>query len=162
MLTKHVAGRVYDYDYCIGKAGRAGSSFAQPLDFALGSQKSLYLVSRGNEFSPSHGVTKFTMDHEVLWEDRGLSFGGGESPWPSSVAVDSSESVYVSDDYMNRIFLYDRDGDFLGGWGAGGRGAGELNGPFGLAFDEEDRLYVVDSLGHRVQRFTKEGRFLGG
>ena len=47
MLTKHVAGRVYDYDYCIGKAGRAGSSFAQPLDFALGSQKSLYLVSAG-------------------------------------------------------------------------------------------------------------------
>ena len=160
MLTKHVAGRVYNYDYCIGRLGIGGNSFLYAVDFALGSAGSLYVLSRGNEFYPCHGITKCTLDHRFLWDDRGDSFAGGQAVWPSSVAVDSHEDLYVSDEYTCLIFRYDRDGNFLGSWGGRGTAEGELNAPSGLAFDREDNLYVVDSLNHRVQVFTKEGRFL--
>ena len=160
MLTRKAAGRIYNYDYCLGREGIGGGGFLSGQDFALGSGGSLYVLSRGNEFTPSQGITKCTLDHQFLWDDRGLSFCGGRSPWPTCVAVDSDETVYISDEAANLIFLYDRDGNFLGSWGIKGSGDGELNSPSGLAFDREDNLYVVDSLNHRVQKLTKDGKFL--
>ena len=160
MLTRRVAGRVYNYGYCIGREAVAGHGFAFPVDFAVGSGGTLYVVSRGEEFFPSHGITKCTLNHEVLWEDRGLGFAKGQSPWPTSVGVDSNENVYISDEYVNLIFVYDKVGNLLNSWGVKGSGNGEFNGPSGLAFDKEDNLYVVDSLNQRVQVFSKDGKFL--
>ena len=161
MLTKQVAGRVYNYDYCIGRNSQSGGAgFSVPMDFALGSGGSLYVVSRGNDFAPSQGVTKCTLDHEFTWDNRGPGYCGGESPWPMSVDVDSSENFYVSDDYTSRIHVFDKDGNPLSSWGTKGSGDGELDGPSGLAFDKQDNLYIVDGLNHRVQKFTKEGKLL--
>ncbi len=160
MLTRHVAGRVYNYDYCIGKTAVGGNGFYFAVDFALGSGESLYVISKGAEFMPGQGITKCTLHHEVLWEDRGLPFGGGESPWPASIAVDISEKIYIADDHVNRIFMYNKDGEFLGSWGATGSGDGQLLGPSGLACDNENYVYVVDGRNSRVQKFTQEGKFL--
>ena len=66
---------------------------------------------------PHHGLTKCTLDHDLIWEDRGLSFGGNQCRWPRGVAVDSGENVYVSDDYTSEIFMYGKDGEFQGKWG---------------------------------------------
>ena len=172
MLTRQVAGRVYNYDYCLGQSQVGHKGFSGPLDFALGSEESLYVVSRGQEFVPGMGITKLTLNHELLWGERGLGFARGQSLWPTSVDVDSEEKVYISDEHTSQIFIYDKDGEFLGKWGTanganGERGItkgsadGEVNGPSGLAFDKEDNLYIADSLNHRVQKFSYEGKFLG-
>lgn len=160
MLTRHIAGRIYNYEYCIGRVAPIGPGFNAPQDFALGSGGSLYVLSKGSDLAPMHGITKCTLNHELLWENRGGGFGGGQSPWPSSIVVDSNENVYTCDDYVSQIFIFDKDGNFLSSWGTKGSGDGELNAPSGLAFDKEDNLYVVDGLNHRVQKFTKDGKFL--
>jgi DNA-binding beta-propeller fold protein YncE len=160
MLTKQVSGRVYNYDFCIGMFALVGNGFYMPLDFALGSEDTMYVVHRGSEFQPSHGISKCTFNHVNLWDDRSGDFGKGESVWPSSLDVDSKENVYVSDDAVNRIFISDKDGNSVGSWGKAGSGDGELNGPWGLAFDKEDNLYIVDGLNSRIQKFTKDGKFL--
>ena len=161
MLTTQVAGRVYNYDYCMGRSQVAGRGFGRPFDFVRGSGDSLYVVSRGHEFVPGQGITKCTLNHELIWEDRGPGFTKGRSTWPVSVDLDSHENVYVSDDYTCEIFMYDKDGDSLGQWPTTkGSSDGELHGPSGLAFDKEDNLYIVDSLNHRVQMFDIEGKFL--
>ena len=162
MLTRKVDGRIYNFGYCIGREGPFGSGFILPVDFALGSGGSLYVVSRSNEFFPTHGLTKCTVDHQYLWEHRGPAFGNGAGDWPTCVEVDSDERVYVSEEYTSRILMFDKDGTFLGAWGTKGSGDGDLNGPSGLAFDKEDNVYVADGLNHRVQKFTKDGRYLGG
>jgi DNA-binding beta-propeller fold protein YncE len=160
MLTRYVRDRVYNYEYCIGRNAQAGAGFSQPMDFAVGDGGALYVVNKANEFNPGHGLTKCTLGSEFLWEDRGLGFAGGDSPWPASVALDSEEKVYVSDDHTCRITVYDKDGNRLGAWGTKGSGPGQLNGPSGLGFDNEDNLYIVDALNSRVQVFTKDGKFL--
>ena len=164
MLTQHIAGRVYNYSYSIGRLAVAGDGFLFPVDLALGSGGSLYVVNRGHELNSCQGLTKCTLNHELIWEDRGLGFGNGQTPWPdswpTSVALDSKENVYVSDEFANLVLIFDKDGNFLVSWGEKGSGEGELNGPSGLAFDREDNLYMVDSLNHRVQKFTKDGKFL--
>ena len=161
MLTRYVAGRVYDYDYSIGRQALAEYGFWRPVDFAIGSARSLYVLNRGGEYLASRGVTKCTLDHELIWEDRGPEFAGGESLWPTSVALDRDEKVYVSDEHVNRVFVYDKDGNFQGSWGTSGSDDGQLKGPSGIAFDRKDNIYIVDSLNHRIQKFTKDGEHLG-
>ena len=158
MRTRQVAGRVYNYERCFGRNAQAGAGFQLPMDFALGSDESIYVVSRSHEFAPGWGISKCTLEHEFIWDDRGVNFQGGQSPWPMSVDVDSNENVYVSDDYTSRISIFDKDGNSMSHWGTKGSGTGELNGPSGLAFDKDDNLYIVDSLNHRVQKFTKDGK----
>ena len=160
MRTKQVSGRVYNFGYCMGRSAQAGPGFQQPIDFALGSGDSMYVINRGTEFNAAWGITKCTLNEEFIWDDRGPGFAKGQSEWPVSVDVDSSENVYISDDYTGRIHIYDKDGNYLDDWGTKGSGDGELNGPSGLAFDQEDNLYISDSLNHRVQKFTKDGKSL--
>ena len=162
MLTRYISGRVYNYEYSIGRNANAGAGFSHPVDFAVAPGGVLYVINKGNEFNPGAGLTKCTLDSEFIWEDRGPGFAGGDSPWPSSVAVDSRENVYVSDDYASHVDVYDKEGNHTGRWGAKGAGTGELNGPSGLDFDDDDNLYVVDGLNHRVQVFTREGKLLSG
>ena len=185
MQTRYAAGRVYNYVETVSHGLGGGRGFSGGADFAVGSQGSLYVIGKGTESRPFTGVGKSTLDHRFIWEDKGLDFAGGLSPWPTSIALDSEENVYISDDYSNRIFVYDKDGEPLGFWPekepvapepyspsrlgfdlymaklrGGLDGDGEFNGPSGITFDEEDNLYVVDSHNHRVQVLTKDGKFL--
>ena len=160
MQTRQIAGRVYNFGYCIGRNATAGPGFSQCSDFCLGSGGSLYVVNRGTEYNPSQGITKLTLNHEFIWDLRGHTFGDGRSRWPCSIDVDSNENVYVSDDYTHELYIYDKDGSYLGCWDTKGSGDRELNAPSGIAFNKEDHLYVVDTLNHRIQKFTKDGKFL--
>ena len=119
MRTKYVNGRVYNYDFTHGCSGVGGKNFFYPCDFALGPQGNMYVLSKGMEWFPSQGITKCNLDHEFFWEDRGRKFMDGQAPQPSSIAVDSEENVYVSEEMTNHIFIFDKDGNRLGSWGSG-------------------------------------------
>jgi DNA-binding beta-propeller fold protein YncE len=160
MLTTVASGRVYDYSYCIGAYGMAGQAFGTPYDFALGRNGHVYVVNRGAE-GLGQRVTMCTVDHEFLGAFGSYGSGEGQFIWPNSLELDREENVYISDDYLNRISVYDKEGTYLSHWGQSGSGEGELRGPAGIAFDSYDNLYVVDCHNSRVQKFTQEGKFLG-
>jgi len=84
----------------------------------------------------------------------------GEMIWPAGIALDSQENVYVTDEWLNRVSVFDKDGTFLRCWGSAGSGDGEFDGPSGIAIDQQDVLYIVDSRNHRIQKFTQDGEFL--
>lgn len=159
MLTTASAGRVYDYSYCIGMVAMSGSGFWAPMDFALGANGVIYVVNRGME-GLGQRITKCTLEHEFLGQFGAPGTADGQFIWPTSIDLDQDENLYVSDECLHRISIFDKDGNFLSKWGQPGSGDGELNGPSGLAFDREDHLYIVDSLNSRVQKFTKDGKFL--
>ena len=159
MLTTVAAGRVFDYNYCIGMYGGSGQAFWAPHDFVLGSNGLLYVVSRGAE-ELGQRVTMCTLDHDFLGQFGSYGSGDGQFIWPHSLGLDNDENVYVSDEYVHRISVFDKEGAFLSQWGQAGSGEGEFNGPAGIVFDSDYNLHIVDSLNHRVQKFTKEGKFL--
>ena len=160
MLTTVAAGRVFDYSYCIGMYAMAGQGLGSPYDFALGSGGRLYIINRGAE-ELGQRVTICTLDHEFLGQFGSNGSGDGQFIWPQSLDLDSDGNVYVSDDYLNRISVFDKEGAFLSHWGEAGSGESQLSGASGIAFDADDNLYVVDSGNSRVQKFTKDGKFLG-
>ena len=161
MLTKHVRGRTFNYDYCLGGVGLNGAGLFFPSDFALGPDRTLYVLSKGYEFLPSQGITKFTLDSKLLWDSRGLDYLEGRGPFPSGVAVDSGGNVYVADEYTNGIYIFDEDGNPAGSWGAdkpGGGGVGDIvfeaPNTWGIHFD----LYLK-KVGARDA--TKDGELNG-
>jgi DNA-binding beta-propeller fold protein YncE len=90
-----------------------------------------------------------------------FNFDDGSLVWPTAIAFDHDWNVYVSDEWLNRISIFSKDGDYISKWEERpGTGDGELNRPAGLAFDADGNVYVVDSGNNRIQKFTKDGRFL--
>ncbi len=155
----------YTYSKTIGLlvVGR-GRGFSHPVDMAIGHGGSLYVLNRGTSDTagrlPLKRVTVCSLSEEYLDEFGTGGAGEGEFMWPASIAADSDGNVYVSDEALHRIQIFDHKGVLLGAWGVKGEANGELNGPSGLAFDKDESLLVVDSKNHRIQRFAKDGAFL--
>ena len=158
MLTTVAAGRVFDYSYCIGMYGMSGQGFWSPQDFALAGD-TMYVLSRGAE-ELGQRVSRVTLDHEFLGQFGAFGRGDGQFVWPRSIALDDDGNVYASDDFLNRVSIFDPEGTFVSCWGETGDGKGQLNGPCGMAFDADGNILVVDSANNRVQRFTSDGKFL--
>ncbi len=165
-LTTVVPGRVWDFSHAVGRNAAIGTGFSQPAGMALTSNGVSYIVSRGNENNFGSRISKVFIggfhEEDLLGEFGFYGEKDGDVLWPNSVAVDSQGDVYVSDDWLNRISVFNSDGEFKSVWGTSGSGQGELDGPAGLAFDANDNLYVVDSRNHRVQVFTKDGNYVSG
>ncbi len=130
-----------------------------PVDIALGGEGRMYILCRQEGTAL---VRKYSFDDE----DRG-NFGEigdeeGKFQWPVSIIADAEENVYISDEALDRISSFDREGEFLACFGESGSGEGQLNRPAGLVLDADENVLVVDSMNHRVQKFTKEGRFILG
>ena len=85
---------------------------------------------------------------------------------PTGLATNSADDLFVFDSGSHQILKFDKDGNFLLGWGKLGSGEGELNcyedkGTIcGIATDAQGNLYVADKGNHRIQKFDGEGNFL--
>ena len=156
-----ISTRTYHYDRTIGRQEFSGTGFRCPMDLALGLDGRIYVLSRGLEYTPGGlRVTILTMDEDYIAQFSQFGERDGDLFWPTSIALDSDQNVYIADEWLNRISIFDSGGEYLDKWGLPGSGDGELNKPSGIRFDKEDNLYVVDSYNNRVQMFTKNGKFL--
>ena len=160
MLTTTAQGRTWNFSYALGRNAAAGNGFTQPISVATDDDNVLYVLSRGAQGSdgkalPNTRIGKMTMDHEFLGD-----MGQGDLTWPVGLAVDTDGNLFCSDEHLNTIFIYGKDGDLLDKWGTRGNGDGQFNGPSGIAFNTDDELYVVDSGNSRIVRFMKDGEFV--
>jgi len=159
------------YGYTIGRGEQFGPGFTQPVFVARGEGDLLYVLCRGSEYRPEGTrITVCTVDEEfVTIFARGVpqqgpheyNFDDGSLVWPTAIAFDRDWNVYVTDEWLNRVSIFTKDGDYISKWEERpGSGDGELSRPSGLAFDANNDVYVVDCGNNRVQKFTKDGRFL--
>ncbi len=164
MLTTVAVGRVYHFSHVVGRQTPRGVGFQSPSALAIGHDGVVYIVSRGLENTWGTRVGKLFIgapdEEEFLCDVGNYGDRDGQLTWPTSVALDKDGNVYVADEWLQRISIFDKDGNFLDKWGKAGAGDGELDRPSGMAFDSEDNLFIVESGNNRVQKFTKEGIFL--
>ena len=163
-MSSHFFGvvtRRFNYSHTIGRNADSGVGFRNPVDVAVAQEGKIYVVSHGLEYVPiTARVGMCTIDEEFLGELGRYGRGKGEFVWPSSIAVDSNDNIYVGDDFLQRITVFNSQKELLDQWGSKGSRDGEINKPTGLVFDKEDNLYLTDSANNRVQIFNKEGKFL--
>ena len=103
-------------------------------------------------------VTVATLNEEFVGEFSKFGEDPGDMYWPTSCALDSESNLYIADEYLNRITMYDADGEYLRHWGEAGSGPGQFNGPSGIAI-AGDTMWLVDSKNNRVQSYGVDGTF---
>jgi len=151
----------FTYSHTVGRNEFAGTGFRNPVDLAIGADNVVYVVNRSYENRPDGvRVSMCTLDEQFIREFGSHGEGDGEFIWPAGIVLDQEGHVYVSDEWLNRISIYDRDGNFLSKWGKAGSGNGELNRPSGLAISG-DTLFVADTRNHRIQKFSLDGSYQG-
>jgi hypothetical protein len=76
----------------------------------------------------------------------------------ADVKIDSFENIYILDKRMNRVVIYDRDGEFRLKFGSKGMGPGEFEDPRAIALDSSDKVYLLDF--GKVTIFDEKGGFV--
>ena len=163
-MSSHFFGindRFFAYSHTIGRTELAGTGFRIPVDLALGDD-AVYVVNRTSA-ARTEGVriTVCTLAEDFISQFGAYGDGNGDFIWPTSIALDRDQNVYVSDEWLGRVTVFDKDGEFVRKWGISGSGDGELNRPSGLVATEDGIIVVADTGNHRIQKFTADGRHLG-
>ncbi len=155
---------VIRYSHTVGSLSNQGRGFQNPVDVALDSQGVMYVLNRAGPEIPLRlaykRISMCTVDEEFLGEFGTGGTGHGEFWWPSSLAFDSGDRLYVADEALNRITIFATTGEMLGVWGEPGAAPGQLDRPSYVACDDDDNLLIADSGNHRIQKFTADGQLL--
>ena len=176
MLTQVAAGRTYDYSHSVGRGAQSGMGFSQPVAAAFGPGNLVYVANRGSEgisnvpwnrIGYGARVSQLTVgaewgEEEFIGEFAKYGDGNGEFIWASGIVTDSQGRVYVSDEWLNRISVYDAEGQFITRWSALEAEDGQAHGTASIAIDAADNIYVSDGRSHEVRKFSREGEFIAG
>ena len=107
MLTQMVANRVYDFSHSVGAREIMGD-----VAVAVGAGDEVYCAVRNNYHAAVVRLTIGTVpgDEELAGQLGNRGDGDGEFIWPTGMAVDRDYNVYVTDEWLNRVTVFDRDG----------------------------------------------------
>jgi len=105
-------------------------------------------INQGNYYS-QYAVLK--------WGSHGTN--DGQFFGPGGIAIDSHDNVYVSDEYNNRVSIFNSDGHFITKW--------ELSfQPFEIEIDSHDNVYILSdyvsspTTGPTLNKFTMDGKLV--
>ncbi len=173
-MTTRVQGATFRYTHTIGRGEEAGTGFKNPVSVARGANDVMYVVNRAYDYrADSKRITVCTVQEDYIGEignggrlggdlmDVGEDASPGSLVWPTDIALDKDENLYITDEWLQRVAMFTKDGDWIGSWGVVGQDDGEFDKPSGITIDADDNVYLVDTGNHRVQKFTKDGQFLG-
>jgi hypothetical protein len=94
-------------------------------------------------------------------EPRDEALGVAERATIISMDIDGSGNLYLLSETMGRVYVYDRNENFLYKFGQKGGDVGKLARPRGIAVDDRNRrVFVVDYQRHSVSAFSLSGDFL--
>ena len=150
----------FSYSHTIGIASFLGRGFMNPVDVRLDSTGLLFVLSRSNAGNKDVRVSVQTLESEYLYEFGRWGTGPGQTTQPTAIAFDSNDRLYVSDEFMHNVTVFDREGKFIDRWGEYGTGPGQFDRPSGLAVDSEGNIHVVDHLNARVQKLAPDGSYI--
>ena len=174
MVTRFAVGRVYDYSHSVGRQAQSGIGFSNPVGAVTGAGDTVYVLSRGNETTSNvhwsetgagARVGKLTIgmtpgDEELLSDFGSYGTGDGQLIWPAGIAVDHDENLYVTDEWLNRVTVFDQNGQLRRQWNTVDDSEEGDHAAAGIGIDEDENLYVADGRSHEVRKFSKDGRLL--
>lgn len=101
-------------------------------------------------------VQAFTIDGRFLFSFGTFDFSKNKScfEYPSGILSDDHGRIFVVDQGLNNVQIFDRDGNWLHQLGGTGLGEGFFHSPKSLCLAENGGIFVTDSLNYTVQYFS--------
>ena len=134
-----------------------GRGFNYPYDIDFSLDGRIFLINRMSGLS-TRGIRIqiFTFDDEWLGEFAGGP-GKGDDQFvtPVCVAISDDDQVYITDESLNEVKIFDSQGGFLSKWGSN-----YLQGPAGIVHKQDGTLLLVEQYANRISRFTGEGNLI--
>ncbi len=123
-----------------------------------------FLYGAQNAQGPKMGVTKLTLDGEVVMRIGKPEESTAKGWRPTAVAVGPDGDIYLADGYAsNFVYQWDKEGKFIRQFGGRGKGDGQFSTCHGINVDyrgEKPTLLIADREAGRLQSFTLEGEFI--
>lgn len=120
------------------------------------------LTSKGDKVIADIQANKvflFGKDDTFKGELPGPDFPGAFN-MPTYVAVDSADTIYVTDSMNFTVRVFDANGKFVRNIGQIGDTPGSFARPKGVAVDSDRNLYVLDAIFGNFQIFNSKGQLL--
>ena len=135
------------YHSTIGREGKGNGEFQCTQDIAFNSNGDIYVTDYNN-----HRVQIFNQDGIFLRTLRNKQ-QGQTLQYPFGIAMDSSDTVYVSKRSRGCISVFTAEGEYLTTFGGRGEAEGQFDYPHGLHIDKNDSLLVCGKNNDRIQFF---------
>lgn len=120
------------------------------------------LTSKGDKVIADIQANKvflFSKDDAFKGELPGPDFPGTFN-MPTYVAVDSADTIYVTDSMNFTVRVFDAQGKYVSSLGQIGDSPGSFARPKGVAVDSDRNLYVLDAIFGNFQIFNPKGQLL--
>ena len=87
----------------------------------------IFVASRSNPTALNIvGVQVVTRNHEYFGQIGSYGKEAGQMVWPTALAVDKEHNLYLADESLHRITIYDKEGSLVCTWGTKGAGKASL------------------------------------
>ena len=127
----------------LGEPVRVVEDVTLPMGIALNSKQQLLVAEWGK-------VTVFDREGKKVQTIKHSKFS-----YPTGVAVDKDDNIYVLDDGISSLFKFNKEGELMKVVGHKGTQPGEFS-AIDLIKIFNDKLYVCDYGNHRVQTWNTE------
>jgi DNA-binding beta-propeller fold protein YncE len=136
-----------------------GRGFNYPYDTAFSADGRIFVMNRMGGPNPRGiRIQICTFDEDWLGEfSTGPGDGDDQFRVPVCMAFDAHDNLYVTDEVLNEVKVFDSQGSFLRKWGTEIDGVGSLAGPAGVAHGAGDSVFIVEQYANRVRKLTPNG-----
>ncbi len=120
----------------------------------------IYIADSGNNRISHWRINRFGIVGLVgTFGEEGQ--GNGQFKTPSDITVDKEGKLYVTDQFNNRIQVFDKDGNYLSQFGQGGYGTDSSNFLLPTSIQSSNGHLVVNDLVNRaIKVFKQDGSFV--
>ena len=134
-----------------------GRGFNYPYDIAFSADGRIFVLNRmGTQVQRGIRIQICTFDEDWLGEfSTGPGDGDDQLKVPVCMDFDADDNLYVTDEVLNQVKVFDNQGNFVRKWG--GNGDGDLAGPSGIAHGADGSVYIVEQYANRVHKMTAAG-----
>ena len=136
---------------CFGAQGNGNKQLYNPRHATFDSANNLYVTDNGN-----HRVQVFTAEGQFL-RTFSQKANGRKLSCPYAIAIDSSDTVYVSENGSHHgphhVSVFTSQGAYITTFGGLGTKEEQFNNIYGLSIDSNDSVVVSDQGNWRLQIF---------
>ena len=107
-----------------------------------------YRVQKCSLNNPGYNCTTFV-------GEPGVFDSAFDHLYPKAIAIDNNGFLYVTDEWNNRVQVFDNSGNYLttigGTWGTS---PSSFVNALGVAVDAQGQIFITDTYNHRIQKFV--------